>query len=363
MPDSLRDVKVYDVDPNLVDLPGEEVNSVARNNLSEKIREYAHDILNLPSINEISDRSNDIPFLESIFQQISDFNQNLRNLHSYGGYGAILASRINHDVGNLINPIYQSLHSLMQGKQVFLGILQRVWSANMKQIHNVLIANKGLCEGTANIDSSNITEVINQSTKVASKEYTVKEGDFTSPINDKEIIINVPKDLVCYIDPAIFTLVFDNLIKNSLRVNQYKKGLKISVKPVSNCLEISIEDNGIGLDYDSLKEKIAQNINNVLAHRQDKNPTALESPFIHGQATPYDITQQLFSFGVSASGSTGVGLSTVRESIKVHQGSISMGNRIEGGAITKIIIPNTPETNPVLRSQILTNYRATQVAA
>jgi len=79
------------------------------------------------------------------------------------------------------------------------------------------------------------------------------------------------------------------------------------------------------------------------------------------RATTADLTRQLFEVGVSASGSTGIGLSTVKSIIFAMQGEVQMGNNQDGGAYTKLTIPNTSETDPVKRHRIMENHKAMNV--
>ncbi|MGX1902679.1 sensor histidine kinase [Thermolongibacillus altinsuensis] len=76
----------------------------------------------------------------------------------------------------------------------------------------------------------------------------------TNEAKDKEIDFESTQDIIFLeIDPKWFMRILDNLLANAVKHN--KPGTKIKVKVESNhqCTVISIEDNGIGMDEETVK--------------------------------------------------------------------------------------------------------------
>jgi len=339
--------QLHEVNTDTVDFkPSEGATDISeRETLIKALEVCISQVSALPTLADLKSSNYETKMLANTLDKLFLLIGNIRSLYDVSDYGKIVSSRITHDIGNFINPIIQSIEGLIRNPHtVFYAILEGIFDTRIRQIATVLQANKSLCEGVPNITPSNIEDVVRHSASSAANSFLITNANNSLLIKDEEIVIDIPRDFQPYIDSSLLDLIFDNLIRNSIRVNSWKAGLRISVKPLNNdCFEIVVEDNGKGLDYEEIRLKIAQ---------------TLSQNSFGAITTPEQITQQLFRFGISASGSTGVGLSTVREAVKAHNGSLSMGNRPEGGACTRIILPNTPETNPVLRSQMVIRCKA-----
>jgi two-component system sensor histidine kinase KdpD len=134
-------------------------------------------------------------------------------------------------------------------------------------------------------------------------------------LRGRAVEVDVPTDLLLWIDPVLFEQVLINLIENALK--HAAPPLSISVKRTDGTIVIEVADRGPGLP----------------------RPAA-----------------QLFEKFVRASTAPGVGLglAVVRAVVVAHGGAVTAENRPGGGALFRVVIPaGTPpalDRSPVLEA-------------
>lgn len=124
------------------------------------------------------------------------------------------------------------------------------------------------------------------------------------------VLVDIPDYLGCWADPQLVRQVFLNLVGNSINACRNNEQARIGISGrESNAsdqgagfVEFQVEDNGHGID-EKLRDRI----------------------FI-----PFFTTRE---------NGTGLGLAIVRQIVESHGGSITAGNRAEGGAVFTVRLP------------------------
>ena len=106
-------------------------------------------------------------------------------------------------------------------------------------------------------------------------------------------------------DPDMFSRVITNILKNALEANKNKGELLIKVSVEEETLRVDVEDQGHGIDKDSIDR--------------------LFEPFF-----------------TTRSKGTGLGLAYALQVIKAHNGTITARNRTERGACFRVEVPLNP---------------------
>ena len=135
------------------------------------------------------------------------------------------------------------------------------------------------------------------------------------PAEGKSIILDnkIPRNLSVYVDKDMLLTVFRNLISNAIKFTPKEGQVTIKAQKAINyencrCVEISIQDNGVGIS----KEK---------------------------QLKLFDITKSVTSRGTENEIGTGLGLILCEEFIEKHGGKIWVESEIGKGSTFIITIP------------------------
>jgi len=118
----------------------------------------------------------------------------------------------------------------------------------------------------------------------------------------------VPDGLVASLDELRFRQVADNLIANALRASPAGSRVRVTARREGGAVVIEVTDQGPGFPEDFL-------------------PRAFDR-----FSRPDDSRS-------SRDGGAGLGLAIVRALVEAHHGSVSVGNRPEGGAVARIVLP------------------------
>ncbi len=159
--------------------------------------------------------------------------------------------------------------------------------------------------------------------KLQRKDYLVQKENFNclelskeaiSPylgvakIKNIEIQLNVQKEAFAFGDKMSFSIILGNLICNAIKFTKENGIVNISSKHLNNCIQISVNDNGIGIP-DKIKEKL------------------FKSNFIHSTK------------GTKNEGGTGFGLKLCKQFIELNNGKIEVESQENIGSTFFIYFP------------------------
>jgi PAS domain S-box-containing protein len=150
-----------------------------------------------------------------------------------------------------------------------------------------------------------------------------------------EIISDISKDIVIFIDKDLMLQVFNNLISNAIKFTPQHGTITISVKPSERMrfIEFSIKDTGIGIKPDDIKKL-------------------------------FKVDTKFTSEGTEGEKGTGLGLSLVKEIIDKHGGKVWVESELGKGSEFKFTLPTASanillvddsKTDKLLYSKILKN--------
>ena len=128
-----------------------------------------------------------------------------------------------------------------------------------------------------------------------------------------KIVLNTLYDtLYFYFDKLLLKQVFQNIISNAVKYSQPEPKISVTLSVRSNTIKIVVKDNGIGIDEEDL--------------------THLFEPFFRSKE-------------VSQIEGNGLGLSIVKESVKLHGGEINVKSKIGSGSEFEITLPKYQHIN------------------
>ncbi len=122
--------------------------------------------------------------------------------------------------------------------------------------------------------------------------------------------VTVPPELIAQVDPARIRQAVDNLVDNSLRFAPTGTQIEIAAEASGPDITIAVTDAGPGFPADYLPH----------AFERFRRPDS-------GRAR--------------AGGGAGLGLAIVLAIARAHGGTVTAGNRPEGGAVVRLVLPDT----------------------
>lgn len=110
------------------------------------------------------------------------------------------------------------------------------------------------------------------------------------------------------VDQESVRMILDNLLDNAHKYTHSGKSITISLRKLSTCVQISVKDEGIGIDEDDF-DKLFKKFSRL------RNPLSISA------------------------GGTGVGLYWVKKVVELHNGSISVTSKRDTGTTFSIKFP------------------------
>ncbi|MBR4720236.1 MAG: HAMP domain-containing histidine kinase [Clostridia bacterium] len=123
------------------------------------------------------------------------------------------------------------------------------------------------------------------------------------------LVANVKEDTFAEADESLLLSAITNLISNGIKYGKESGEVLVSASQIGDKTEITVEDNGIGIDKDHI-DKIWDRFYRIDDVRNDEY------------------------------GSCGLGLSMVKSIIELHGGTISVESRLGEGTVFKIVLNN-----------------------
>ncbi|WP_289660801.1 two-component regulator propeller domain-containing protein [Flavobacterium panacagri] len=210
---------------------------------------------------------------------------------------------------NGTNEMYKKLLVIEGSANHLLSLINRLMDFRKLENHQVTLesANGNIVKFTREIYLSFI-------------EYAKDGGyDYTFETSEDEILV--------YYDRYKLERVFYNLISNAFRYTPKGGAINIKISHDNENLFIAIEDSGVGIDEEHI-DKIFDLFFEVPTHNQ---------------------VQKNYNKG------TGIGLSIVKNIVKLHKGSIDVTNKPTGGVIFKVTLPLGREH--LSESEIITDFK------
>ncbi len=221
--------------------------------------------------------------------------QSLANKERYDSL-VVMAKQIAHEIRNPLNSLtmiaknieYEKEEGNVTNESINL-LYDRIYAID-KIIYDFNLVTDNI---TLNKENINIGELINKIIKNYEKEYP-----------DITFLKNIP-DTQAYIDPIRIEQAIRNIIINSIEAvnNNQKKFIEIQLSKIQNDgIEIIVKDNGNGI--------------------------------------PESVMNNLFNpFNTTKINGSGLGLTIIKKIIDAHNGTISIKNDKDDGAIVRVIIP------------------------
>lgn len=127
---------------------------------------------------------------------------------------------------------------------------------------------------------------------------------------DVHLVTNIRGAYQLEVDAERLSQVLSNLLSNALRYTPEGGFVTVSLEQKDRNLELTVHDTGKGLSEDALKHVFDR------FYRSDKGR-------------------------VRSEGGSGLGLAIVKALTELHGGSVSVANRVEGGAVFSVLLPST----------------------
>lgn len=253
----------------------------------------------------MEDNSELISDLSKKVKKLSKKNEKLKNANKTQ---KLILAMISHDMksplSSLMGLVTLIRKNLLEGvdlKSIIEQLDNKIKNTSLN-IDNILEWSKNQHNGfTFNPSRFNLNESIQNALNF------VQDG-----FSSKGIILNLihKENHYAYGDENIFQVVIRNLLSNAYKFTPANGVISIEVSPLadSNLMQISIQDSGIGIDTDQLK-----NIYNK------------------GYSTR----------GTEGEKGTGLGLMITKSFVEANNGSLSVKSGIKQGSIFSVTIPSS----------------------
>lgn len=291
--------QIYRKENNLLIVGGVNADQLLEQN--KTMHRLNHEISNLQR-----DLIRDKNRLENTLKQLNLANSKLTELNtSKDRFISILA----HDLRNPFNSILGLLSLLANNVRTF----------NIDKVENLVQVVNASAKSTYNL----LEEILNWARAQSGKTPFNPEqlnlsglcenvyGNMQLMANNKNIVLKHTgiEGLFVYADKDMINTVLRNLISNALKYTMDGGIIDVSAKHIDSKIEVSISDNGVGIEKDIL-------------------------------AKLFDISQKVSTDGTSNEKGTGLGLLLCKEFIETHGGKIWVESQLGKGSHFKFTLPN-----------------------
>lgn len=234
---------------------------------------------------------------------------------NYNSMANRLVSQIDNQA-QLLRDVSHELRSPLTRLQVALGLIEKSGNTvNAKSIERIETEASRLEDMISRILSVSRMDSNEQSHQFETVELielvteVVRDASFEGSGSNKNVRMNLatPVDIVA--DPELLQSAIENVIRNALRYTSEEQAVEVSVsREDTDWMLINVSDGGPGVPEKDL-ERLFDPFFRVSEARDRK------------------------------SGGAGLGLSIAERAIRLHGGTISAENRIDGGLLVSIRIP------------------------
>ena len=275
---------------------------------------------------------------------------------------------LRHDLNNFITPLFAFFD--LVNLYIEMGDSAKVGEYLIKNADlyevaklrsvDILNANISISTGEYKFSNASLRDVLMQAARpIVNSGYALREGKFRD-ISKGVVTVDANPIIKARVDvPALMVAVF-NLLKNSVRVaGEEKIGILVRARLTSyDCVTIEVMDTGAGVDFVKIGRIEVEAAR--VAELDEQKLTPFQAKLLNGSANMEDLATRLMEFGKSFSGSSGVGLATVRTIVDGHGGAISLANREEGGLCVKILLPDSESDLPADRIRQVHNAQVAE---
>lgn len=275
---------------------------------------------------------------------------------------------LRHDLNNFLTPLFAFFDLvnlyIEMGNSAKVGeyLVENgdLYEASKLRSVDILNANISISTGEYKFSNASLRDVLMQAARpIVNSGYTLREGKFRD-IAKGVVTVDANPIIEARVDvPALMVAVL-NLLKNSVRVaGEEKIGILVRARLTPyDCVTIEVIDTGTGVDFVKIGRIEVEAAR--VAELDEKKLTPFQAKLLNGSADMEDLAARLMEFGKSFSGSSGVGLATVRTIVDGHGGAISLANREEGGLCVKILLPDSESDLPADRIRQVHNAQVAE---
>ncbi|NWF89233.1 MAG: hypothetical protein HXY50_07180 [Ignavibacteriaceae bacterium] len=236
-------------------------------------------------------------------------SERLKELNQMKSY---FISSVSHDMKTPLTSIKMFAELLKSSKEInsdkageYLEMIEGETNRLTRLIDNVLDFSKierGIKE--YHLENISLNEVVSRTMKMMQYQFKLHKFEVEQNLSEKEKLIYADKDAV---EEALL-----NLLSNSIKYSGDNKIIKVTTQLENNFMILSVEDKGIGIDKDNLKN--------------------IFNPFF-----------RINSKMMQKSGGAGLGLSIVKHIMDAHKGKIEVQSEFGKGSKFSSIFPVVPE--------------------
>ena len=172
--------------------------------------------------------------LKQLLNQTAFQNKRLRD------YAFIVSHNIRNSVANIMG-----LNDLLQEEPTNEEYLEML-STSVSNLDSTIRSLNELIAFENNLENKEKTEC----NIYEAVQRILKQRQYTATEKQAQINVKVPQHLTVKAIPAFFESIFDNLIGNALKygIDDDHKDLEIYARQTEHCIEIGVQDYGVGID-------------------------------------------------------------------------------------------------------------------
>jgi|GEM_PF-1545643 len=248
-----------------------------------------------------------VPHIISILSDITKQKKMIEELEILNATKNRLFSIIGHDLRGPLGNIIDALRLINEGvfetreeREMLITELIKSASSSLNLLENLLNwAKNQRIDSSVNKELFDINEIISKSIEINKINLNKKKISFENTIKEK-VIINADKEMI--------TTVVRNLISNAVKFTKENGTIKTEAVRDGNFINISIIDNGIGMNKEF-------------------------------QSKLFKIVGNITTFGTKGEKGIGIGLILCKEIIDKHQGQIFIESEENKGSKFTFSIP------------------------
>lgn len=251
-------------------------------------------------------KKNDLLGIISV--DITERRENELQLTKLNEFKNILLSLIGHDLKNpfnvqlgFIEMLINEYSSISDDKKLeYLKVVYDSTSSGFQLLNNLLEwANSNINEISCNPKEIRVKQII---------ERVLQQNALNLSVKNIDVHIQVSENITAFVDPNMLEVVIRNIFVNAIKFSKTNGDIYFFVESNNTNVEISIEDNGVGMSPELLNKLFEMDLGKVRT-------------------------------GTNGEKGTGLGLYLCNEFMQKNNGIIEVSSQIEKGSKFKLILP------------------------
>lgn len=376
---------------HVTSLPDDQFAYIEKLIVSQALQRLIDLTAEFPSAAEITESNFDKPTLKQILLTTLKCNRvcegvlrefALTSLNRESSLANTILAHLNHDHGNMLNSLDITAGTILESNQINAqtGRDEPPMVKEIKtyllydiDIHKALLTqiyecNLALVSDQFPLEKFNVHAVMQTSLANLSHrlKYQVVNHPPSTPLQEfppGTFINMIDPDLYLHGHASSIAQYFFHTGKNAVKTAHHRGQpnpcIIFQAKNIgSNCVSLLVKDTGSGLSFNEMETYYTQEAHRKLEAEEplDLLEQILLNERYRDHITPKALSRRLFHQGESFTKGTGLGLAIIKHIVAAHQGHIRIYNHPQLGACVQIILPNTPDKDPVIR------YRLVQTA-